>query len=159
MRIIRSITFLFLFFLAQTVVFSRLHIFGGGFDLLLTAVIIWGLTQGPLEGFWVGLFCGILMDSAACSSAVFTVSMALTGAGSGILKEKVFKDQEVVMFAAVFLVSLAAYLFQSWMLGYFCHKAVYDLWTSALISSAVNALFVPLVRQAVYKVTDYEQYQ
>ncbi len=153
MRQIKAVIFLFVLFIIQTVIFSRLPLFGICLDLFAGFVVIWGLKEGPAGGFLIGLIAGIFADSMYGTGQVFMFSAALLGFVAGTLKGAVFKDQNLVMYVLVFAGNIAYSLISSSMLQNYFDISLYAFWNKTLLSAVLNTAFVPLIASVYNKIS------
>ncbi|MCX5748734.1 MAG: hypothetical protein NTZ10_00595 [Candidatus Saganbacteria bacterium] len=152
MRIIRLFLFILVIFVLQTVVLTHIRLFGAYFCPLLALVIIWGLMKGTVEGFFAGLLSGFLMDISAANILFFTVTYPLAGYLCGLARESVFRDEDTVIFAVVFLGSLITFLAEALLLSQFFGRNNPGFWTTAVISALLNTAFVPLMKMSLAKI-------
>jgi len=76
---------LFLLYVLQTMVFSRLRIFGVAPLILPLAVVGVALFEGPSWGGGFGLAAGMLCDIALGTHVLFTIVLTVLGMGVGLL--------------------------------------------------------------------------
>jgi len=104
-RILLHAAALALLYALQTMVFSRLRLFGVTPLLLPLAVVGVALFEGPSWGGGVGLGAGVLLDSAFSDSTVlFTILLTGLGMGVGLLSTYLLSRG----FPSFFLCSAAA---------------------------------------------------
>ena len=84
-RILTHAAMLYLLYVLQALVFSRLPILGVAPLILPLAVVGVALFEGPEWGGWFGLAAGVFCDVALGSTALFTVVLTAIGLGVGLL--------------------------------------------------------------------------
>lgn len=86
-RILIRAGVLFLLYVLQAMVFSRLRLFGVAPLILPLAVIGVALFEGPNWGGGFGLAAGVLCDVALGTHVLFTILLTALGVGVGLLSE------------------------------------------------------------------------
>ena len=85
-RIVIHALVLFLLYVLQVMIFSRLRIFNVAPLLLPLAVVGVGLFEGPSWGGFFGLAAGVLLDSVFFDATIlFTLTLTAAGMGVGLL--------------------------------------------------------------------------
>lgn len=135
----------------QTIVLSRLRIFGISADLPVAFAVLLAYIGGPREGFWFGALAGFSADVFSPERFVFVVAVSLTCFFLGILKERFFSEEETIMFFFVFAGTFLSYLFGSWMLAGLYDKALSGAWVMILSVSLLNAFFTPYLKALILK--------
>lgn len=157
MRILKNFILFAVLFVCQTAVFSRINIFGGHLDVLLSTVIVWGLLLGADSGFAAGAVTGYFVDIfSSASHMVYLPTLALTGFVSGIVRGKVFRERAGVIALSVFLISMFSYFFSGYVLFLFYGKEIQNFWLPMIVSSALNAFFAPIAAKASEKIGNHE---
>jgi|GEM_PF-3918312 len=152
MRILRLFIFVLVLFILQTVVLSRLFVFGAHFDVLLVFVICWGLMNGAPEGLAAGILTGLLADASTASTFFFSGIYGAAGYLCGILRSGVFRDDNVVIFGMVLAVTFITRLAEAFSLMQFSGRDVPSFIAAAFLSSLLNILLVPLIMISMEKI-------
>jgi len=152
MRIFKTVLFLIFLIVFQMVVLSRISIFGINVDLPVAFVVLLSFFKGPRDGFWYGAFLGFMMDIFSSIPFVFVVSIPIVCLVCGMLKDKLFKEDEAVMFVFVFAGTFLVYLASSIVFSRFYGVNSSDLWLSCFGVSILNTLFVPVLKMSLYKI-------
>ena len=142
-RILTHALVLFLIYVLQIMIFSRLRIFTVAPLLLPLAVVGVGLFEGPSWGGFFGLAAGILSDAAFFNSVIlFTVLLTATGMGTGLLStyllSRGFPSYLICSAAALMLIAL----FQLFPLLVFHRQAPTALFFVAVVQTLYSLLFV-----------------
>jgi rod shape-determining protein MreD len=147
MKAFKIALLIFLVYLFQITVASRLSVFGVKADLLLIITTLFAVTYGAENGFLIGLFCGLVQDVFGGSFYMFTISKALLGFLIGTFKESVFGTEEGVALTAVFVASVTNFILETVILFFFFGKPIASLFALAVtlvISCLYNSLLAPL---------------
>lgn len=152
MKLLKLSIFFSILFILQSIVTSRIEIFGGKADFLLTFTILAGVLFGPAEGILFGALSGFIIDSASSPYYLHLFSRALIGFFSGILKQQIFKDDELILVILVFGLSALTYILEIALLGQFFDKAIWNFIKPLLISSLLNMLLAFIVNRGMGKI-------
>lgn len=156
MKVARSVIFIFMMFLFQTVVLSHLRPLGGSLDLMVCIVITWGLMRGVVEGLFAGLFAGLLMDVFTVNVLFFMPLYSVMGIISGLLRESVFRDEDAVFYFSVLFGGLLSYAIGSFVMVHVLQLQVSAFWPASLMTAFASVLFVPLVKRSLEKLNKNE---
>jgi rod shape-determining protein MreD len=156
MRDLKLVLLMFFLAVLQSVVLSRVTVFGVSADLPIAMAALLAFLKGPREGFWFGALAGLLSD--ALSPAVFTVvvSASMTCFLLGLLKERFFSEEEPVMFVFVFAGTFFTYLATSWLLSGILGRPLSGVWQVIFLVSAINVLFTPYLKALLNKAESEE---
>jgi len=138
----------------QTVVLSRLKLFGVSADLPVAFAALLAYIYGPREGFWFGALAGFFADVISPEKFVFVVAVSLTCFILGMLKDRFFNEEEIVMFVFVFAGTFFSYLCGSWMLTGLYGKALSEAWALMFFVSLFNTLFTQYLKVLISKVVN-----
>lgn len=152
MRLLKLSVFFSILFILQSVVISRIDFFGGKADFLLIFTILAGVLFGPIEGVLFGALSGFIIDSASCPYYLHIFSRALIGFFAGILKQQIFKDDELILVILVFALSALTYILEIALLGQFFDKTIGNFIKPLLISSILNMLMAFVVNRGMAKI-------
>ena len=153
---------LFLFLFCELTVFSKLGILGVKPDLLLIATLFFGFQFGIRGGIEVGIICGTSKDLLSVTTfGVNAFSFLFVGFLSGLLKDKVFKDNLIIQFmvstAAVSLVAILHFLLLS---NAEIDNVGAQLFKTALIKGLYTGFLAPIIfviLSAIFKPKEYEK--
>jgi len=105
----------------QTLVMSRISVFGAKAMIVPALVVAIGMFEGGVWGGMLGIVTGVLLDDALSSSAItFTVLMPVVGFLSGFLSELCINRKLVpciVLCAAAFLAAAVCQALPLWLSG------------------------------------------
>lgn len=151
MRIFKLVLVMVFLIVFQTVVLSRLTLFGLSTDLPLAFAVLLSYMKGPREGFWFGALAGFSADVFSPERFVFAAAVPMTCFILGVLKEKFFSEEEAVMVVFVFAGTFFSYLSVSWMLSGIYDKPLSGgVWMIILVS-LLNSLFTPYLKELIFK--------
>lgn len=153
------ILFLFLSFLLQTTVFSRLRIFGVCPLLLPLAVVGYAMFTGSTNGGIFGIFAGILCDISMNEPAVlFTLTLTAVGLITGwIASTFLVKGFPTFLLCSVCTLMLCAFV-QGFSLLAFSGVPVFPLMLTAMRQSLCSLLFaIPIYWAAKFTVSVFSQ--
>ena len=148
-KIILYVLYLLLFYLLQAALFPRLAIWGVRPLILPVAVVGIALYEGSVPGALAGLAAGFLSDiSLADSIAVFTVTLTVAGALTGLLAERFLRrGLPTLALCALILSGLCVFfqvfglvVFQGVPLAAITHRALGQALYSTLFALPVWAL-------------------
>lgn len=133
MRILIWPVLIFLLLVLQTSWFGLFHSEQGP-DLLLLFVVLWGMTNGRLQGGLLGAVIGLLQDFLTFSLPGFSVlTRALAGIVGGSYSDNVFQDRPFMFLFMAFVNSvLVKVLFLATMYFY---KGDYVNWMQLTVAS------------------------
>ena len=140
--------------LLQTVVLSRLKVFGVSVDLPIAFAALLAYIGGPREGFWFGALAGFSADVFSPERFVFVAAVSLTCFILGVLKERFFSEEEAVMFVFVFFGTFFSYFLSSWILTGLYGKELSGAWPLIFLVSLLNTLFTPYLKALTVKAED-----
>ncbi len=152
MRQIRLIALTIILLLLQSVVFSRLTLFGSTTDLPLIFVILVGILAGKREGFIYGALAGFLADIASGTAYFSLFILPLFGFMSGFMKEAVVSEDSAVLYAVIFAFSFLSVFLRGWLLNNYMGADLTGLVPVSLVSAAMNAIVSPALKRAADKV-------
>ena len=109
--VLRYAVYMILFMLLQSVLFSRLSIFGAKGFIIPAAAVAAGIYLGGVRGAVFGIFLGLFTDMAFSETTVlFTILFPLIGFGAGFASEfyinKSFFAFMIFSMAAILLCSI-----------------------------------------------------
>ena len=151
MRTFKLILIAIFLIILQTVVLSRLKVFGVSTDLPIAFAALLAYLRGPREGFWFGALAGFSADVFSPERFVFAAAVSLACFVLGLLKNKFFSEEEAVMFIFVFAGTFFSYLFGSWILTGLYGKALSGAWALMFSVSLLNTLFTPYLKALILK--------
>jgi rod shape-determining protein MreD len=104
---VKAAALLFLAAIMQVSIFTQVHIFGGGPDVLLVMLVAVALLRGAIFGAAGGFFAGLLVDTASLGRLGLT-SLVLTIAGYWIGRygETTGRDRAHAPFLSVAVVTI-----------------------------------------------------
>ena len=135
----------------QTVVLSRITVFGASLDLPVAFACLAAFMFGQREGFWLGVFAGVSADVFSPERFVLAMAVPLTCFLLGLLKERFFSEEETTMFAFVFGGTFFSYLSASWILTGLYAKDMSWTWPVIIVVSVLNALFTPYLKALIIR--------
>lgn len=139
---------IFLIYLLQVTIFSRLTVFGVKADLLLVVTTLFAVTYGAENGFLIGLFCGLVQDVFSGPFYIHSFSKALLGFLMGTFKESVFGTEEGVAVTAVLVATATNFILEAVILFFFFGRpfaSPFVLAAVLIISCLYNSLLAPLI--------------
>jgi len=138
----------------QTALSPRIAIFGVKPDLLLIAVVVWGMSRGPREGAFVGFGAGFLEDVLSANFYIHTLTKAIAGFLSGAIQRN-FGTASVSSYAIIVgVLTPVSYLFEIMSFYFFFGRqlpGIYSIISVVFLSAVYNGLltlllFAPIVR-------------
>lgn len=149
-RITIYITLLFAFFL-QVSVLNYLKVFGAGPDLVLGAVIFFGLFLGPAAGLESGIFAGFLKDLFALDFFGINIFIfGVTGLMSGVLNTKFFRDSKLTQLVLVFSFTAFSMLLHFLLVSVFSKFLTLGFWEYCLASVLPASIYTGIVSIPVF---------
>ncbi|MDD5492025.1 MAG: rod shape-determining protein MreD [bacterium] len=138
----------------ETTLFSRLSVYGAKPDFVLVLVILIALKNGSIAGQLYGFIGGLMQDSLSYGVlGIQAMVKAITGFGSGFLKNKLEENSPLLIMILVFLVTIASGLLGALARAFFTsytflsHEAV-----RIVVSAGYNALFAPFLAMIMKKI-------
>ena len=104
---VKAAVLLFVAAILQVSIFARVHVFGGGPDILLVTLVALALLRGAVVGSAGGFFAGLLVDMATLAQLGLT-SLVLTVSGYWIGRygETTGRDRRHAPFLSVAVVTV-----------------------------------------------------
>ena len=104
---VKAAVLLFVAAILQVSIFSRVHVLGGGPDILLVTLVALALLRGAVAGAVGGFFAGLLVDTATLAQLGLT-SLVLTVSGYWIGRygETTGRDRRHAPFLSVAVVTV-----------------------------------------------------
>ncbi len=148
MKILKMLLAIFLLAVFQSVVISKTAVFGFYPDLLIAFLAIITFSLGYRESFWYALVIGFVLDVLSHENITFLIILPLSTFFLGFLKEKIFGENDIVLYLFVFMFIFVIYYFM--MLQNSTHYL--NALSISIIISALSLFFVPYLSTIFEKV-------
>ena len=170
-RYIKIIMFFAVVACLQATLSPRIAVFGVKPDLLLIAVVIWGLSFGAEKGGAVGLLAGFLEDLLSASFYINILIKAMLGYFAGIVRGSIAVASTLVSTAAVAALTPISYLLELMIFYFFFGRplpslysvisvvTVSSLYNAALTAAAFNLIFRTIERVSSGERGDLKEYK
>lgn len=144
--VILHAVYIFLIYVLQAGVFSRLPLLGLVPLLLPVSVAGIAMTEGLDAGGICGIFAGMLCDVAFNQpTMVYTIALTIVGLGIGYLSETVFARSFVSYLAANAIALIFVSIIQGFSLVFFRGQSVMPVMLSAVFQTVYSLVYsVPL---------------
>jgi rod shape-determining protein MreD len=132
----------------QTALSPRIAIFGVKPDLLLVAVVVWGITRGGTEGGVVGLGAGFLEDILSANIYIHTFTKGIAGFLSGFLQRNFGMDLARISVISVSVLTPLSYILEIMSFYFFFGRqlpGISSLFSVIVLSSIYNAVLAIII--------------
>ncbi len=127
----------------QTAAPSSLIMFGFQPELVLLLALLFALMQGPLDGAIFGFFGGLMLDLLVGRFiGLRAITIMLSSVGIGLVTNRLYKENFVVRFSAIFLGTLVGQILYLVGIVAFGRTVAWSLttWRTILGTSIFNGL-------------------
>lgn len=154
MTIVYIILSFFIGLLLETTVFSRLSIYGAKPDFILILIVLIALKKGPMTGQIFGFIGGLMQDCLSYGVlGVQAMVKAITGFGSGFLKNKLEENNFLLIMILVFIVTIVSGFLGALAKAFFTpYNFLSQEVVRIVVSAGYNAFLSPFVALVVKKI-------
>ncbi len=138
----------------ETTLFNRLSVYGAKPDFVLIIVVLIAVKKGSMAGQLYGFIGGLMQDCLSYGVlGVQAMVKAITGFGSGFLKNKLEENSSLLIMILVFLVTIASGFLGALARAFFTpYTFLAQEALRIVVSAGYNALFAPFVAMVVKKI-------
>lgn len=148
---------LFLFLLIfQTVILSRVIIFGYSFELLISFLALVTFIEGYENSFWLSLIIGITIDVLTNQIFAFTILLSTLSIVLGFIREKLFSKNDIVLYIFVFAFDFLVYFLVGSIFALKEQISIFEVTKTSFIFSIINLAFIPYLTTLIEKVVKSE---
>lgn len=152
MQYFKMAVFSLIVILAQSAVFSRLHILGARLDLVLLFAVVCGIMGGAEKGLTVGLLLGFFQDALYGTGYYFLFGLGFAAFVAGALKDAVISDDIITLCAIAFISMLLYDLFYTFIFQYVFTRQIPAFRISLLAGAVLSAFLAPVFIEAYKKI-------